>query len=598
MNNSNSDNMISTRAFRTATTAAVPYGPRLLGFNGAVASHHHQSALAAYQILNAGGNAVDAGVAAVLVEGVVNPHMHGPAGECPIIVAGPDLLPTAINGNTMAPARATAETYLDRGFTEVPPEGVLAAGVPASLAALLTALERFGTLPFHTLVEPAATLARAGFAMHSGLRNQEKVGVAAQAGIFSEQRSSSAEIYLDQGIALALGARVCNPRLADVYETLAARSRAQSTRQQGYDAVRNEFYRGSVAAAIERYVREHDGLLEANDLATFETPVEQPLAISFADTTIYKGSTWCQGPALLQTLLILKQFDLAALTHNSADYCHLLVEATKLAYADREQYYADPMLVDVPITELLSTDYAAQRAALIDLQQANAELRPGDPANNHALLAVDQRLGGSSWGPGTVHVDVGDSRGMLASFTPSGGWLASNEVIPELGFPLGNRLMTFYLTPAHHPNRIAPHKRPRTTISPSLVTRADKPWLAFGSMGGDQQDQWMLQLYLNMALFDMPVQQAIEAPKLSSEHFNGFFAPHDRFPQRLRLEDQIDSAVIDGLRRRGHEIDLAPMWTEGYLNAVLWDARTGCLEAAVDPRGAKGEVFPATALAW
>lgn len=591
-------NRFSSRAFRTRDTADATAGARLLGYRGAVASHHHLSALAAYDILNLGGNAVDAGVAAVLVEGVVNPHMHGPAGECPILIAGQDRAVSAVNGNTWAPATATPEAYLKRGFSEVPRDGVLSAGVPASLSALIAALKQFGTLPFHVLVEQATDLARHGFAMHDGLRHQETMGLSILAKRFNAEWPSSAALYLENGVPIAVGAPVVNHALADVYSTLAGCSRKQPDNRKGYDAVWREFYAGSVATEIDRYCRHHDGFLCAKDLANFHTPIEQPLSVRLGNTEIYKCSSWCQGPALLQTLQILKQFDLGSQSHNSAEYLHLLTEATKLAYADREQYYADPDKVEVPLNELLGDDYTRLRATLIDHARASAELRPGDPAHGQAVLEQSLWLGGARWGPGTVHVDVADRHGMLASFTPSGGWLETNPVIPALGFPLGNRLMTFYLSPVHHPNRVAPGKRPRTTISPSLVTRDGTPWIAFGSMGGDQQDQWMLQFFLNVVVFGMSLQQAIEAPKVSSEHFDGFFAPHNRFNRRLRVEQQIDSATIDQLLKIGHEIDLAPMWTEGYLNAVSREPESGVLEAATDPRGARGDVFPGTALAW
>jgi gamma-glutamyltranspeptidase/glutathione hydrolase len=213
-------------------------------------------------------------------------------------------------------------------------------------------------------------------------------------------------------------------------------------------------------------------------------------------------------------------------------------------------------------------------------------------------LAKDKRFEVAPWGHGTVHVDVIDSEGNMVAATPSGAWIKSAEVIPALGFPLGNRLMTFYLEPEHHPNRVAPFKRPRTTISPSLALRGDKPWMVFGSMGGDQQDQWQLQFYLNRVLFGMTIQQAIEAPKLSSENFPGFFAPHDRFPNRVRIEPRVGGAVLQELEKLGHDIEVATDWSEGYLLAASYDPDTGVLEAGSDPRGPKGDVFQSSAMCW
>jgi gamma-glutamyltranspeptidase/glutathione hydrolase len=361
-------------------------------------------------------------------------------------------------------------------------------------------------------------------------------------------------------------------------------------------AVFNAFYRGDIAAEIVRFVQDKGGLLERTDFDRFQIPVEQSARIDYAGAEIHKCGPWNQGPALLQSLSILKNFDLRALGHNSADYLHTTLEAIKLAFADREQYYGDPEQVAVPMETLLSDNYGALRAKLIG-RAADAEIRPGDPLRGAALLPVDQRLGGAAWGPGTVHVDTMDAEGFTAAFTPSGGWIRSSEVIPALGFPLSMRLSNCYLEPAHHPNIVAPFKRPRTTISPSLVMKDGKAWMAFGSMGGDQQDQWQLQFLLNRLVFGMSLQEAIEAPKFSSEHFPGFFAPHDFYLNRVRLEPAIGSSVFEELRDHGHELDIAPAWSEGFLCAAERNLETGMLEAGCDPRGTKSEVFPACALA-
>ncbi len=290
------------------------------------------------------------------------------------------------------------------------------------------------------------------------------------------------------------------------------------------------------------------------------------------------------GAALLQSLSILKGFDLSAMGHNSADYLHHVIEAVKLAFADREQHYADPDFVNVPIDQLLSDRYGQLRAELISPLIANSELRPGDPLSENGLLAPARRFTPKPWGAGTVHVDVVDSEGNMVAATPSGGWLRSSEVIPRLGFLLSCRMMTFYLTPDNHPNVVAPFKRPRTTISPTLAFHDGRPWMAFGSMGGDQQDQWMLQFFLNRAVFGMSIQQAIEAAKFSSEHFPGFFAPHARVQNLVRIEPRIKSEVLRDLAVRGHQIEIAPDWSEGFLGAAGRDLKTGLFEAGCDPR--------------
>ncbi|HET7085836.1 MAG TPA: gamma-glutamyltransferase family protein [Rhizomicrobium sp.] len=587
----------STRAFAAASTEDVTFYPRMFGRRGAVAAEHYSAALAGIEILRAGGNAVDAACAATLVEGVVNPQMHTIGGELPILISTPDSREVVcINGNMTAPGKATPQAFRDLGHDAIPAEGVLAAGVPGALGAIVEALSRFGRLRFADVSARAIELAKDGFPAHSGLIRQHKSGITANFEKFSHW-PGTAGVYLPGGKIPLEGELIRNPALAEMYLHLVKAERAAGNdRQAGLRAVFDAFYKGDIAAEIVRFVRERGGLLEASDFCRFRIPVEPSAHVEYAGAEIHKCGPWNQGPALLQSLTILKNFDLRAMGHNSADYIHTVLEAIKLAFADREQYYGDPDQVMVPLAALLRDDYGAMRARLIG-ETANCEIRPGDPGRNAALLPAGQRLGGAAWGPGTVHVDAMDAEGFTAAFTPSGGWIRASEVIPALGFALSMRLSNCCLAPAHHPNIVAPFKRPRTTISPSLVMKDGKAWMAFGSMGGDQQDQWQLQFLLNRLVFGMPLQQAIEAPKFSSEHFPGTFAPHDFFLNRVRIESSIASPVQDGLRARGHELDLAPAWSEGFLCAAERHADKGVLEAGCDPRGTKSEVFPACALA-
>ncbi|MDH5753547.1 MAG: gamma-glutamyltransferase family protein, partial [Deltaproteobacteria bacterium] len=545
-------------------------------------------------------NAVDGAVAAVLVEGVVNPNMHTIGGECPALIhmAGSGKV-IAINGNMAAPKKATPQAFFDRGLDDVPAEGILAAGAPAAFGAVITALREFGRLPFSEVVAPAIELARGGFPAHKGLILQPRFGLEVLAEKFRSQWPGSAAVYLKDGKVPRIGEVIKNPALANTYERLAAaEARAGGNREQGIRAVEDLFYRGEIADEMAAYSKAHDGFLEKSDLEQFQTLLEEPAWLDYRDTRVFKCGPWNQGPVMLQTLAILENFDLKAMGHLSADYLHTVVEAIKLAYADREQYYGDPAQVDVPMAGLLSKEYGRLRAALIESGRAHPELRPGNPAAGEALLPEDQRLGGKSWGPGTVHVDAIDAEGNMAAFTPSGAWLMSAEVVPSLGFPLGNRMQTFYLQPAHHPNVVAPFKRPRTTISPSMVFRNGEPWMVYGSMGGDQQDQWQLQFLLNRVEFGLTVQAAIEAPKFSSEHFPGFFAPHDHIRNRLRIEPNHPTGVLDELTARGHDLEVAGEWSEGYLLAAERHPDTGVLEAGCDLRAEKSEVFPSFALCW
>jgi gamma-glutamyltranspeptidase/glutathione hydrolase len=579
---------MSRRAYRILPTEERTFHPRLMGTRGAVAANSNLSADAGADVLKAGGNAIDAAVAASFVEGVVNPQMHTIGGECPLLVrlAGESRV-IAVNGNMAAPAKATPEAFRARGLADIPDSGILAAGVPAAFGALVTALQKWGTLPLREVIAPALRLAKEGFPLSEGLRNQHKYGIVPMRPRFEAEWPGSAQLYLPGARVPEVGERLRNPALARTYEYLAAAKDPLAA-----------FYQGEVAAEIAKFSREHDGLLAREDLAAFETRIEAPASLKLGDTELFKTGFWSQGPAELQTLALMWQFDLKAIGFGTPDYCHLLIEAMKLAYADREQYYGDPSRTMVPAEILLSEEYTKRRAALIDMRRASRELRPGDAQRNAALLPEEEKLTPKDWGPGTVHVDAVDAKGNMASFTPSGAWISSAEVMPALGFPLSVRMMTFYLAPAHHPNVVAPGKRPRTTLTPSMAFRNGKPWMAFGTMGGDNQGQWLLQFYLCRAAFGMSIPEAIEAPRLSTEHTPGFFAPHASEPNRVRIEPRFGARVLEELRRRGHDLDIAPDWTEGFVSCAAYDEDSGLIEAGCDPRGSKAECFPAFAIAW
>ncbi len=589
---------VSNRPFRVKPTDNGTFYPRVFGRRAAVASEHYLASLASIETLTRGGNAIDAAVAATLVEGVVNPHMHTIGGELPILIAVPDNPQVVcINGNMVAPEAATPQAFLDRGFEKIPPSGIFAAGVPGAMGAILEALARFGRLSFADVSAPALELARNGYPVHSGLLRQHKFGILDNLERFRTEWKGSAAAYLPGGEVPEEGDMICNPALAGMFSYLVSEEkRVPGTREKGIKAAFNAFYKGDVAREIVKFVSERGGLLTRSDLERFKVPIERSASVRFGGAELHKTGPWTQGPALLQTLSILKSFDLHALGHNSSEYIHTIAEAVKLAYADREQYYGDPDHVSVPMRTLLSDQYGKLRASLVNAH-ADGTVRPGDPLRKAALLPAEERLGGSDWGPGTVHVDVMDKEGFTAAFTPSGAYLMGSEVIPALGFPLGVRLANCQLGPAHHPNVVAPFKRPRTTISPSLATRDGRAWLAFGSMGGDQQDQWQLQFFLNRVVFGMPVQTAIEAPKFTSDHFPGLFHPHNFYLNHLRVEDSVDGATRAALEKLGHDVDAAPAWTEGFLCCTERHA-SGVLEAGCDPRGTKSEIFPASALAY
>lgn len=583
------------------------HSPTVIGRQAVIATEHYLSAAAGARIFARGGNAIDAAVAATFVEGVVNPHMHTLGGEAPMLIRpGAGRPVVSINGNTAAPAQATLEHYRSLGLKEIPGEGLLAAGAPAALDALLMVLEQFGTMPLEPVLEPALELCEEGFPLHVGVTGSPDVAttvagsaatLVANAERFRHEWPSTGALYMPGGKVPLPDTMINNPALANCFRRLLeAASAAGSDRAAGLRAARARFYRGDIARQIADWAQSQGGLLRAEDLAAFHTRIEEPVSIDYHGIRVCKCGPWSQGPVFLQQLRLLEGFDLPALGHNSADYIHTVVEAAKLAFADRNAYYGDPQMVDVPMEALLTPGYAALRRGLIDPRHALRELaRPGEP---RAMRALAEQAGeGRGWGRGTVHVAAADRAGNLIAITPSGAWIPSSPVIPELGFPLGTRLQTFVLQ-AGHPNAPAPGKRPRTTLSPSLALFDDRRGLAFGTMGGDNQDQWTLQFFLNLVDFKMDLQAAIEAPRFSTLHFASSFSPHAALPGVVLAEERIAPEVVGELRRRGHSIELVPAYSEGYVLAVSQALDEGRLAGGADPRGHLKAVFPAYVIGW
>ncbi len=583
--------------------------PLIMGRRVMLATEHYLSAAAGARIFARGGNAIDAAVAATFVEGVVNPHMHTIGGEAPMLIysASADRV-VAINGNMMAPERATIAHFRALGIELIPGAGLLAAGVPAAFDALVTALRDFGTRSLAEVLEPALELADEGFPMHVGLSGEPAGADDAVAGAGASLHSnaqrflthwpSTARVYLPDRKVPQPESMLKNPALADFFKRVLEAESAASNRgrEAGLDAARERFYRGDIARDIVAWSDAHGGLLAASDLARFTTRTESPVTIDYRGVTVFKCGPWSQGPVFLQQLKLLEGFDLSAMGHNSADYIRTVVEAAKLSFADREAYYGDPEFVDVPISGLLSDRYAAIRRELIDSGRASMAQRPGDPIAMRALCespATQAR----PWGAGTIHVTAADRAGNMIAVTASGGWIPSSPVIDALGFPLGTRMQTFYLD-ERHPNALMPGKRPRTTLSPSLAMEKGEPYLAFGTPGGDQQDQWSLQFFLNVVDFGMNLQTAIEAPKFSTAHFPSTFYPHGKRPGVVRIEDRVPAIVRDALAARGHTIEVRPPWSEGHVLAVQINTKTGVLSGGADPRGQAQPVMPAQVIGW
>jgi gamma-glutamyltranspeptidase/glutathione hydrolase len=460
-------------------------------------------------------------------------------------------------------------------------------------------------MSFADVVAPALELAEGGFPMHPALRGPAPAhqlgdfSLAGNADLFRTTWPTSAAIYLPNGALPDVGTLVKNPDLALTFRRMmvAEDGAVRHGRAHGLTAAIDEFYRGEIAELIVAHTTAHAGLLALSDLHDYRSEIEAPVTLTYGEHTVHKCGPWSQGPVFLQQLALLAGFDLRALGHNSAAYVHLVTEAAKLAFADREQFYGDPNFVDVPLAGLLTPAYTDARRALIDPDRASLEQRPGDPRRGLAALTGEEVFAARDWGRGTVYVAAVDDDRNMASFTPSGAWIPASPVIDGLGFPLGTRVQTFYLDP-RHPNALLPYKRPRTTLTPTLVTRGGAPTLVLGTQGGDQQDQWTLQVFLNQVVFGMEVQEAIEAARFSSVHFPSSFYPHHASPGGLRVEGRLPDAVRAELEQRGHVVTVEDDWVAGDVLCIRVDEERGVLRGGADPRGEISRRMPSYAMGW
>lgn len=539
-------------------------------------------------ILERGGNAFDAAVAAGLVLQVVEPHLNGPGGEVPIIVYNAATDETVvIDGQGPAPQAATIAAYRDLGADLIPGTGVLAACVPGAMGAWLLMLERYGTMGVADVFEHAIGYADNGYPLVSRIATT----IAGMEQVFRDEWPTSGAIYLADGLPTG-GELFRNPALAATYRRMVDAGGGGDRRGQ-IDRARSAFYEGFVAEAIDDFCRSSDALLAGNDLSSWRSEVEPTVALGFRGYEVHKAGPWTQGPVFLQQLALLDDVDLGAV--GSADHIHTVIEAAKLAFADREAFYGDPRYVDVPLDALLSDGYAAERRALIGVT-ASHEMRPGSPGGRVPKLppvtGEGERTPAHLIGAGeptrgdTCQVDVVDRWGNMVAATPSGGWLQSSPAVPGLGFCLGTRAQMFWLT-EDLPNSLEPGKRPRTTLTPSLAFKDGAPYMAFGTPGGDTQDQWSLNMFLNHAVFGMDLQAAIDAPNFHTNHFPSSFYPRLANPGQMEVESRVGDEVIAELERRGHEVVVADPWSLGRLCAVAREP-SGVLKAAANPRGMQG----------
>ncbi len=590
--------------------------PELRGTFGMVSSTHWLASSAGMAMLERGGNAFDAAVAAGFVLQVVEPHLNGPGGEVPILAysAERDRV-VVVGGQGVAPGAATIAHFRDLGLDLVPGSGLLPACVPGAVGAWLELLGRLGSMRLRDVLEPAIGYADGGYPVVP----QIAATISGVEQLFREEWASSAAVYLPGGGVPRPGGRLRNPALAATWRRLLAEAEAASSDRDGQvEAARAAFYEGFVAEAVDRFVaatevmdssgRRHRGLLSGDDLARWRAGVEQPATFDYHGVRVCKTGPWGQGPVFLQQLGLLAGFDLDAMGLGGADYVHTVAECAKLAFADREAWYGDPAFVDVPLEGLLDPAYADRRRALVG-EHASLGLRPGsvdgrdprlpplaqeassrEPAGAYAGVGVGEPTTSAAEQEGlgdTCHVDAADRFGNMVACTPSGGWLQSSPVIPELGFCLGTRGQMFWLVEGL-PNSLEAGKRPRTTLTPSLALRNGKPWLAFGTPGGDQQDQWSLAWFLAHLHFGLDLQLAIDAPSFHTEHFPSSFYPRQSRPGVLVVEDRLGPEVIEDLRARGHRVETAGPWSLGRMCVVGRDPATGFLMAAANARGRQG----------
>jgi len=579
-----------------------------------VSSTHWLASSAGMAMLERGGNAFDAAVTAGFVLQVVEPHLNGPGGEVPILAysAERDRV-VVVGGQGVAPGAATIAHFRDLGLDLVPGSGLLPACVPGAVGAWLELLGRLGSMRLRDVLEPAIGYADGGYPVVP----QIAATISGVEQLFREEWASSAAVYLPGGGVPRPGGRLRNPALAATWRRLLAEAEAASSDRDGQvEAARAAFYEGFVAEAVDRFVaatevmdssgRRHRGLLSGDDLARWRAGVEQPATFDYHGVRVCKTGPWGQGPVFLQQLGLLAGFDLDAMGLGGADYVHTVAECAKLAFADREAWYGDPAFVDVPLEGLLDPAYADRRRALVG-EHASLGLRPGsvdgrdprlpplaqeassrEPAGAYAGVGEPTMSAAEQEGLGdTCHVDAADRFGNMVACTPSGGWLQSSPVIPELGFCLGTRGQMFWLVEGL-PNSLEAGKRPRTTLTPSLALRNGKPWLAFGTPGGDQQDQWSLAWFLAHLHFGLDLQLAIDAPSFHTEHFPSSFYPRQSRPGVLVVEDRLGPEVIEALGARGHRVETAGPWSLGRMCAVGRDPATGFLMAAANPRGRQG----------
>ena len=581
------------RSYRIEDNNSNSFIPSYSGTNGAVATHSNLSSMTAYNILNQDkGNAFDAAAGAMLVEGLVNPQMFGMGGEGVMILKPKNQNPVVLNGNTLSPRKFNFLNLVTRGFTEVPDEGVLCAGVPAAFSSIFRMLQLYGTLDFRTISKYAKEYAKEGYPLHTGIINQNKFGLKSLKGKFIRRWKNSAKLYLKNNKIPKVGSLFRNSAYANLIDYLSNyEKKITGSRNNKFNKLHDAFYKGDVANSILKYSQKNEGLLSKEDFENFNVKFEKTISEKYGDYQVHKTNFWGQGLTSLMMLKMLNKQKIKSL--NSAGDIHKFTEILKLTFADREMYFTGKYNSKVKANHLLDDFYLNKRMQLIK-DKAIDSIIPGNPLSKKSLLPIENDI--KPWGAGTVHISIIDKDNNAISCTPSGGWIRSNEVINELGFPLGNRLMTFYLSKPGHVNFIAPVQQPRTTLSPTLIINQKKrEILSCGTMGGDAQDQWQAQFLMNYIFSNMPIDQALNEPRVSSEHLPAFFHPHDPNLKQLLLEERL-SPFISQLNKKGHKCLKTTDWSEGFILCARKQDKI--YDAYADIRSYKSQIFQAQALAW
>ena len=583
--------------------------PVIMGRRGVVTAGHYLVATAGLRMLLNGGNAIDAAAAMGICETLLEPQSCGIGGEVPtLIYSAREGKTYAISGMGWSPKAFTIDWCRENGIDLIPGDGYLPATVPAPVDTWATAVARFGTMSFSEILQPTIEFAEHGFPVYATMSN--RIGLSEDK--FNDLYPTTGEIYLNNGKARNIGEIQRNPDFGAMLRIMCrAEDEAKGKgRVAGIEAARDAFYKGEIAEKIVRFMEdnpvedasgeEHKGLLSYEDMAEWHADVEEPLTLEYNGLDVHKCSSWTQGPVFLQQLSILRELDIKGYGHNSPEYLHAWVESAKMAFADREAYYGDPKMDDVPFDLLLSGEYGNMRAGQIG-EVASLELRPGDLGggvpeytsisvvddNRQALGVAAREIRDLGFGHAhigdTTHLDAMDAEGNMVAATPSGGWLGSSPIVKGLGFPMGTRGQMFYLN-ADRPNALEPRKRPRATLTPTIATRDGGPFMAFGTPGGDSQEQWTIQFFLNHVEFGMDLQEALDAPTVHTTHFPSSFYPRHAFPGRVVAESRLPRKTLEELRKRGHDIEMTGDWANGKVLGIRYHSDTGTIAGAASAK--------------